>query len=94
MRILYLPNLTLYDATLTEGGGGGDDGSLKGILFLSTLCYFYFYLAKGFRKYFVFLFFRSMQNFLFFQYIVKGGERSLSWEYSILYTQFYLLNFI
>ena len=46
MKILYLPNLTLYDAILTEGGGGGDDGSLKGILFLYTLCYFYFYLGK------------------------------------------------
>ena len=72
MRILYLPNLTLYDATLTEGGGGGDDGSLKGILFLSTLCYFYFYLAKGFRKYFVFLFFRPWKIFIFSIYS-QGG---------------------
>merc|ERR1739842_182317 len=78
---------------LRQRGGGGDDSSLKGFLYLCTLCYFYFYLAKGFRKYFVFLFFRSMQNFLFFQYIVKGGERSLIWEYSILFTQFYLINF-
>ena len=72
MKILYLPNLTLYDAILTEGGGGGDDGSLKGILFLSTLCYFYFYLAKGFRKYFVFLFFRPWKIFIFSIYS-QGG---------------------
>ena len=93
MKILYLPNLTLYDANLTEGGGGGDDGSLKGIFIFIHIMLFLFLSCQGFRKYFVFLFFRSMQNFLFFQYIVKGGERSLSWEYSILSTQFYLINF-
>ena len=75
MKILYLPNLTLYDATLTEGGGGGDDGSLKGILFLSTLCYFYFYLAKVLENIFVFLFFRP-EIFIFSSYSQGGRDES------------------
>ena len=73
MKILYLPNLTLYDANLTEGGGGGDDGSLKGIFYIYThYVIFIFILQKVLGNILYFYFFEACKTFIFSIYS-QGG---------------------